>query len=280
MDAPTFDQLFDFGREMHRRYLRIAAGGPGPRPLRPGDHATRVDRDLELALVELVEASFGVAGIVAEERVSDGAGILNPAATLRAYIDPIDGTHLYNRGVPGFTSTVGFELDGRLCGGVIYTPTTRVLRIARRGEPSSTVAVDGSTLDDRPVGAPDRQVVAVKSGLRRSAPAVERTLSDRGYRVENLGSVANRLDAVATGRIAGLVKDVRTTQGIARLWGVAAGLQLCEDAGVSMFWDEGNRILVVGEQGIADSLVTERVCRVAARDLDSLWHAMKARDQL
>lgn len=265
---------------MHARYRQIAGHGPGPEPIRHGDHATRVDRDLECALIELLETNFGVVGVVAEERVSDGAGILNPAADLRAYIDPIDGTHLYNRGVPGSTSTVGFEITGRLCSGIIYSPARYILRIARRGDAAVTVALDGPAVAADGTTGEDRAVVAVKSGLRRSTPALERALEGHGYRVENLGSVANRLDAVAGGRIAGLVKTVHATDGIPRLWGVAAGLLLCEDAGIPMFWQESNQILAVGDPGIADSLAAEGVCRLAASDLDSLWHTMKARSRV
>ena len=261
---------------MHSRYRSVAAHGPGPEPVRPGDHATQVDRDLECALIELLEAHFGMVGVVAEERISDGAGILNPDADLRAYIDPIDGTHLYNRGIPGSTSTVGFEISGRLCSGIVYSPDTGVLRIVRRGDPAMTVALAAPYVAPEQTSDANR-TVAVKSGLRRSMPSLERALVDHGYRIENLGSVANRLEAVAGGRIAGLVKSVQATHGVTRLWGVAAGLLLCEDAGVPMFWHESNQILAVGDPGIADSLAADGVCHPTAGDLDSLWHTMKAR---
>jgi fructose-1,6-bisphosphatase/inositol monophosphatase family enzyme len=266
---------------MHHRYRQIAGHGPGPEPIRRDDHATSVDRDLECALIELLETHFGVVGVVAEERVSDGGGILNPTADLRAYVDPIDGTHLYNRRTPGSTSTVGFEIAGWLCSGIVYSPAGCLLHIARRGDAAVTVALDGvPDAAERETGDVEPTVVAVKSRLRKSVPAVERALVDHGYRVENLGSVANRLVAIAGGRIAGLVKSVHVTHGVPRLWGVAAGLLLCEDAGVPLFWQASNQILAVGDPGIADSLVAEGVCGLAASDLDSLWHTMKARGQV
>jgi fructose-1,6-bisphosphatase/inositol monophosphatase family enzyme len=277
-NVPSADRLVEFGRQLHRLYLRIAAGGSGPEPVRPGDHATQVDRDLETALANLVQERFGTAGVVAEERVSDGAGVLNPDAPLRAYIDPIDGTHLYNRGAAGFTSTVALEYAGRLAAGLICIPSAGVLRVARRGEPARTVAL-GPPAAAGPGLPAGRRVVAVKSGLRRSAPAIEPALRQRGYQVENLGSAAGRLDALAAGRIAGLVKDVGSTGGVPRLWGVAAGLLLCAGAGIPMFWDEENHILVAGETEIADALAAGRIGHFAARDLDSLWHAMKACDR-
>jgi fructose-1,6-bisphosphatase/inositol monophosphatase family enzyme len=276
LDAPTLAQLRLLGLEMHSRYRRIAAGGPGPGPVRAGDHATQVDRDLEDALIELIMERFGMAGVVAEERITDGGGILNAHASMRLYLDPIDGTHLFNRGIPGFTSTIGCEISGRLSAGIIYFPTDQLFLIARRGDPVVMAAAGGPLTRDRPAVQPAENVVAVKSSLRKAVPGLERALVAHGFRVENLGSVAGRLAAVARGEISGLVKEVGVTGGVPRLWGIAAGLLLCEDAGVPMFWDSSHHYLAMGDPHIVALLESEQILRGTAAGLDSLWAMLKA----
>lgn len=276
MNTPTLDQLVAFGLAVQSLYERIAGDGPGTEPLRAGDHATRVDRDLETAIVDLTTRAFGDTGVVAEEAVSEGGGIVQPDAPLRVYIDPIDGTHLYNRAVPGFATTVGFELCGRLCAGVMYLPADGRLLIAQRDGSGhgrvTTVRVTGPVATP---GRPSPDVVAVKSGLRRAVPRVDSTLAWHGFRVQNLGSVANRMAQTADRAIRGLVKDVQRTNGVSRLWGIAAGLVLCAATDVPMYWDAERRILIVGDPRLASILRSAGIATADERDLDAVWTAMK-----
>ena len=78
---------------------------------------TVADTAIERRLRERIADAFPGHGIVGEEFGTDAG-----EASVRWYVDPIDGTHNYMRGVPVFGTLLGIERDGELQAGVISAP--------------------------------------------------------------------------------------------------------------------------------------------------------------
>ena len=89
---------------------------------------TVADTAIEERLRDKIAAAFPKHGVVGEEFGEEDAG-----AATRWYIDPIDGTHNYMRGVPVFGTLLAVERDGELQAAVISAPGLRTRWAAWRG---------------------------------------------------------------------------------------------------------------------------------------------------
>lgn len=91
-------------------------------------YVTQVDHAIERAIRGRIHAAFPDHGLVGEEY-----GVESGEAPTRWYIDPIDGTHNFIRGVPLFGTLLAVERDGELQAAVISAPALRERWWARRG---------------------------------------------------------------------------------------------------------------------------------------------------
>jgi histidinol-phosphatase len=89
---------------------------------------TEVDRSIERLARERLRAAFPGCGIVGEEEGSDAEG-----AAVCWYVDPIDATHNYMRGVPIFATLLAVALDGEVQLGAVSAPGLRERWLAWRG---------------------------------------------------------------------------------------------------------------------------------------------------
>jgi histidinol-phosphatase len=78
---------------------------------------TQADTAIERMIRERLADAFPDHGLVGEEYGTEGGD-----ASVRWYIDPIDGTHNYIRGVPLFGTLLAVERDGELQAGVMSAP--------------------------------------------------------------------------------------------------------------------------------------------------------------
>jgi histidinol-phosphatase len=78
---------------------------------------TVADTSIEQLLRDRIGATFPKHGVIGEEFGTDAGG-----ASVRWYIDPIDATHNYIRGVPVFATLMAVERDGELQAAVISAP--------------------------------------------------------------------------------------------------------------------------------------------------------------
>jgi histidinol-phosphatase len=79
---------------------------------------TIADRMAEQLIRQRIEARFPEAAIVGEEFGSQGS----EDATFRWFIDPIDGTKSFVRGVPLYAVLLGLEIEGQPVVGAAYFP--------------------------------------------------------------------------------------------------------------------------------------------------------------
>lgn len=213
-----------------------------------GSPVTEADRAAEDAARAWLEARFPQDGIVGEER-----GTARPDAARRWFVDPIDGTKSFVRGVPLWGTLVGVAEGDTVLAGAVYCPAAGELVVAGRGEGAwdrgsrcrvSTVAgLESATVlvsDERAYG--DR---AKAEGWRRlgDATSVARSWGDcYGYVL------------VATGR-AEVMVDPRMNP-----WDAAAVLPVIEEAG-GVFTDWTGRRTAFG----GDAIATNAALAAAAR---------------
>jgi myo-inositol-1(or 4)-monophosphatase len=203
------------------------------------DIVTVADQAVEDFLVRRISGALPADGIVGEEGGRRGS----PAGACW-FVDPIDGTANFARGIPLWCVSVGLVADGRVVIGIIYDPVTDELFSACRGL--------GATCNGRAIhasAATTPQTSRIGLGFNsRSDPAghvlaIQRVLAMQGEYVR-LGSAALSLAYIANGRIEGYYAPVT------HAWDVVAGICLVQEAGgltndfvAEGGLERGNRIL-------------------------------------
>jgi len=112
----------NFAKQLAYRAGRITLGyfNTGVRPDYKDDDSpvTIADREAERLIRERIEQRFPRHAIVGEEH-GEKAG---QESEMRWFIDPIDGTKSFIRGVPLYSVLIGLEIAGRVEAGVAYFP--------------------------------------------------------------------------------------------------------------------------------------------------------------
>lgn len=93
-----------------------------------GSPVTAADRATEQVARDFITRNFPEDGIVGEE-----LGVTRPAARRRWYLDPIDGTRAFVRGVPLWGTLVAVVEDETVLAGAIYCPAVDECVVAERG---------------------------------------------------------------------------------------------------------------------------------------------------
>lgn len=151
---------------------------------------TEADQAIERAIRERIGTAYPDHGLVGEEYGTEpGQG------RVRWYIDPIDGTHNFMRGVPLFGALLAVECDGDVVVGVMSAPALGSRWYARRGGGAWAVDALGPTAGvprrigvSRVAALADAQVLHASadeiaaSGLAPGFPALIReSWRDRGF---------------------------------------------------------------------------------------------------
>ena len=187
---------------------------------------TQADTAIERAIRGRIPAAYPDHGLVGEEYGTEAGD-----AATRWYIDPIDGTHNFIRGVPLFGTLLAVERDGELQAAVLSAPALRERWWARRGGGAWARGAD----DD---GA--RAGSASRGWPRSTTP---RCCTARGHDIE------------ASGRAPGfqaLLGDVWRERGFGDFWGYAL---LAEGAAEAMVevdlssWDAAAPTVLIEEAG-------------------------------
>jgi histidinol-phosphatase len=89
---------------------------------------TAADRAIERLVRDRIADAFPGDGVVGEEFGADEG-----STGVRWYVDPIDGTHNFLRGVPLFATLIAAERDGELQAAVLSAPALRQRWYAWRG---------------------------------------------------------------------------------------------------------------------------------------------------
>ena len=219
-----------------RRGLHISAKDDG-------SFVTQADRAVEQLVRERIADAFPDHGVVGEEFGDAGAG-----AAVRWYVDPIDGTHNFMRGVPVFATLLAIERDGELQAGIISAPGLGRRWWARRG--------GGAWVRD-----------SIMGGERRRLRVSDR--ADLATTQLVYGATIDMLDSRVGAGFGALLKDVWRERAFGDFWGYT----LVADAAAELMmepelyvWDIAAPWVVVEEAG----------GRVSDFDGRRDWHAGEA----
>lgn len=217
----------DAADEIALRYFREA-----PVTTRKPDRTfvTEADTTIERLIRDRIAAELPAHGVVGEEYGDDAGG-----ASVRWYVDPIDGTHNYLRGIPVFATLLGVERDGELQVGIMSAPAMGVRWYAWRGGGAWATGLSGGPTNPR---------------TPRRLRATEIASLDEAQLV-----YASPRDLVATGRAPGFSRLVDMTwreRGFGEFWGyglVAEGAaEIMIECGLKM-WDVAAPAVIVEEAG-------------------------------
>ena len=187
------------------------------------DITTEADLEAEALAIRLITEGCPGARFMAEESET---AYLDHSPEPTWYIDPIDGTTNFARGIPMFSCSIAMVQDGRTQCGVVYDPMVDQLFYGERGQ--------GAYLDERRLQVSERSelmdCIAMLDWPRRQphrqmAADFLARLASKVDAVRSRGSAALSLAAVAAGWA-----DIYYQYTLSA-WDVAAGVLLVEEAG-------------------------------------------------
>ena len=194
------------------------------------DPVTALDREVEATLQDAIRARFPGHGILGEE----GAAAPAEGSPYLWVIDPIDGTANFLNGLPLFAVSIGVLNEGLPVAAAIFLPAgpggrAGVVR-AGRGCGAFFLPVGDEDEEERRLEIPTRETPDASGtvGLPAAWASIyrfERPLDRRHGQPRSLGSIALELSYVAAGMLQYAVF------GPSRLWDVAAGVLLVQEAG-------------------------------------------------
>ncbi len=182
------------------------------------DVVSSADREVEDLVVRRLGETFPEDSFLGEERGGTGAARL-------WVIDPIDGTANFLRGIPYWSVSIAYVVEGEIEIGIVFDPVADELFAARKGNGATRngVAVSVSGCTDL-----TKATVGVGFSYRRPVAdhvTVTRRLLDAHCEYRRMGSAALALAHVADGRSDGY------WEAHCNSWDVLAGLALVREAG-------------------------------------------------
>ncbi|HET7029435.1 MAG TPA: inositol monophosphatase family protein [Candidatus Limnocylindrales bacterium] len=223
-----------------------------------GSFVTAADRAVERVIRDRIEARYPGHGLIGEEY-----GESEGAARERWYIDPIDGTHNFLRGLPVFGTLLAVERDGEIQVGMMSAPALGQRWYAWRGGGAWVVGGPANPATPRrlrvsTVGELDRAQVLFRSirdmEASRVAPGFDR-LIHQAWRERGFGDFWGYTliaDGVAE---AVLEQDLHP-------WDLAAPWIIVEEAGGRITDFDGRRSLERGEGFASNGLLHDTVAAI------------------
>lgn len=200
---------------------------------------TSVDRAVEGWVLGWLEGEFEGDAVLAEERFSS-AGRPWPPTQDYWTVDALDGTRSFVEGFPGFCVQVAWVEGGRPRLGVVGEPVAGALYFAVEGEGAWRVDGKGATrihVTD-PIASPPRFVDSI-----RPSGVVGRWMEKTSAAFVECGSCGLKLARIAEGTADIYAKEFRY-----RLWDVAPGQVLLDEAGGQLCQWDGSPIRFDGTQ--------------------------------
>jgi histidinol-phosphatase len=186
---------------------------------------TQADTAIERAIRSRILAAYPDHGLVGEEYGTEAGN-----APTRWYIDPIDGTHNFIRGVPLFGTLLAVERDGELQAAVLSAPALHERWWARRGGGAWARSADD----------PEPRRIGVS---RVAALGDAQILYGSGYDIEESGAAPGFHD---------LLGAVWRERGFGDFWGYALLAEGAAEAVVEInlsTWDAAAPMVLVEEAG-------------------------------
>ncbi len=185
------------------------------------DVVTEIDTWAENAVVELLMAARPDDGLIGEEGAS-AAG----STGVTWVIDPIDGTTNLLYDIPGFSVSIGAEIDGQAVAGAVFDPVRNELFSAALGQGATRNgdAISASTKGDLATALVGTGF-SYKSAERERQAMVLQTVLPQVRDIRRLGGAALDLCAVGCGRF-----DAWFERGLSH-WDWSAGALVASEGG-------------------------------------------------
>ena len=187
----------------------------------PVDLVTEIDHKSEELLVSRILSAFPDHTIVAEE-----SGLTQGSLQHLWYIDPVDGTSNYSRGLPMFCVSIAYAYQGKMSLAAVYDPLRDECFYAEKGK--------GAFLNGSPIQVANTSelmtsmlVTGFPYDMDQENNNVDNfiTMVRKTHTVHRLGSAVLDQAYVAMGRLDGYWEA-----GVGA-WDIAAGTLLIEEAG-------------------------------------------------
>ena len=183
------------------------------------DFVTNVDKTAEEEIIYQIQKAWPEHNILGSNGKSDTTW----------YIDPLDGTTNFVRGIPHFSVSIACVQNGRIEHAVIYDPIRREEFVASRGRGASLNGVrlrvsDRHTFNGALIGTGVPYRASQQPFMHDYMKCLEHFAAN-GSGIRRAGSAALDLAYVAAGRL-----DAFWEYGL-HPWDVAAGLLLVQEAG-------------------------------------------------
>jgi histidinol-phosphatase len=189
---------------------------------------TEVDRAIERRIRQRIAATYPDHGVVGEEFGTEAG-----QGGVRWYVDPIDGTHNFMRGVPLFGTLLAVEVAEELQVGVMSAPALGGRWFARRGGGAWAIAALG----------PD-------AGAKRRIGASR--VSDVADAHLLYGSAQEIVESGAAPGFPRLIADVWRDRGFGDFWGYALVAEGAAEAMIEVgprSWDLAAPLVIIEEAG-------------------------------
>jgi fructose-1,6-bisphosphatase/inositol monophosphatase family enzyme len=218
-------------KELGLMALEAQAGRLHTRIKQDGTSVTQVDREVERALVELLQGLCPQDGVMGEE------GGMGRALTGRRLwvIDPIDGTTNFRFGLPIWALSVGLLEGGVPLWGCVYLPALDWLYLAGRGE--------GATCNGEPIHPLVRTHLHAEDILGITSEGVKDWDFQVPAKIRALGSAAAQACFVASGVYVGYFVERW------HIWDLAAALLVAMESGVRVADRRGKQLDRFGHIG-------------------------------
>jgi len=189
---------------------------------------TEVDRAIEQRIRERIAGAFRDHGVVGEEFGTEPGRV-----DTRWYVDPIDGTHNFMRGVPLFGTLLALEAAGEIQVGVMSAPVLGGRWFARRGGGAWAISALGLEAGTR----------------RRIGVSGVAALADAHLLY---GSAQEIAESGAAPGFGALIADVWRDRGFGDFWGYALVAEGAAEAMVEVgpkSWDLAAPMVIIEEAG-------------------------------
>jgi histidinol-phosphatase len=201
---------------------------------------TEADQAIERVLRERLRAADPGFGLIGEEEGSDAVD-----ASVTWYIDPIDATHNYMRGVPVFATLLAVAVDGEIQLGLISAPAMHERWLAWRGGGAwrghDRIHVSGVNRIEEAQLLYGSRTEDMRSGV---VPGLDRTVAE-AWRERGFGDFWAHM-LVAEGAAEAMVETG------AHAWDWAAPLVIVEEAG-GLFTTAAGERRIDGDSAIASN---------------------------
>ena len=198
---------------------------------------TQADRNCQKIIIDRIKETYPDHGFIAEESEDGKELFQSPRGSEPVWwiIDPIDGTNNYAHGILDFGVSVAAIYEGYPIVAVIFDPATESMYTAARDNEAQ--------LNYSRIQASDEEIseyasFGVDSHFKPDmSDAFSRIIKDTRFR--NLGATTLHLAYVAKGSMVGCMTTAT------KLWDIAAGVLLIENAGGVITDLDGNPIFPI-----------------------------------